>query len=290
MVGALNADLGEDILLTALHIFVLAIVQGITEFLPISSSGHLILVPALTGWPDQGLMMDVSVHVGTLVAVLLYFREDTKGLFLAALGAVGIAPARRAVADTIYAKLFWALVIATIPAVIFGFAVKVSGLADLMRGAAVIATTSIVFGLLLYVADKKGATEKMLDRMAVKPALIIGFAQVLSLIPGTSRAGITMTAARYLGFGRQEAARFSMLLSIPTILGAGVLLGKDVADSGDPVIWVDAAISAGLACLAALAAIHFLMKWLERANMTIFVVYRVLLGVGLFALIGTGAI
>ncbi len=290
MVGALNAGLGEDILLTALHIFVLAIVQGITEFLPISSSGHLILVPALTGWPDQGLMMDVSVHVGTLVAVLLYFREDTKGLFLAALGAVGIAPARRAVADTIYAKLFWALVIATIPAVIFGFAVKVSGLADLMRGAAVIATTSIVFGLLLYVADKKGATEKMLDRMAVKPALIIGFAQVLSLIPGTSRAGITMTAARYLGFGRQEAARFSMLLSIPTILGAGVLLGKDVADSGDPVIWVDAAISAGLACLAALAAIHFLMKWLERANMTIFVVYRVLLGVGLFALIGTGTI
>jgi undecaprenyl-diphosphatase len=275
---------------TALHLFVLAIVQGITEFLPISSSGHLILVPALTGWPDQGLAMDGAVHVGTLVAVLLYFREDTKGLFLAALGAVGIAPARRAVADTIYAKLFWALVIATIPAVIFGFAVKISGLADLMRGAAVIATTSIVFGLLLWVADKKGATEKALDRMAVKPALIIGFAQVLSLIPGTSRAGITMTAARYLGFGRQEAARFSMLLSIPTIIGAGVLLGKDVAESGDPVIWIDAAIGAGLSCLAALAAIHFLMKWLERANMTIFVVYRVLLGIGLFALIGTGAI
>ncbi|SDD32989.1 undecaprenyl-diphosphate phosphatase [Kordiimonas lacus] len=276
--------------MTALHLFVLAIVQGITEFLPISSSGHLILVPALTGWPDQGLAMDGAVHVGTLVAVLLYFREDTKGLFLAALGAVGIAPARRAVADTIYAKLFWALVIATIPAVIFGFTVKVSGLADLMRGAAVIATTSIVFGLLLWVADKKGATEKALDRMAVKPALIIGFAQVLSLIPGTSRAGITMTAARYLGFGRQEAARFSMLLSIPTIIGAGVLLGKDVAESGDPVIWIDAAIGAGLSCLAALAAIHFLMKWLERANMTIFVVYRVLLGIGLFALIGTGAI
>lgn len=276
--------------MTALHLFVLAIVQGITEFLPISSSGHLILVPVLTGWPDQGLMMDVSVHMGTLAAVLLYFRDDTKGLFLAALGAAGVAPARRAVADTIYGKLFWALVIATIPAVIFGFTVKVTGLADLMRGAAVIATTSIVFGVLLWVADKKGATEKALDRMAVKPALIIGFAQVLSLIPGTSRAGITMTAARYLGFGRQEAARFSMLLSIPTIIGAGVLLGKDVAESGDPVIWADAAISAGLSCLAALAAIHFLMKWLERANMTIFVVYRVLLGIGLFALIGTGAI
>ncbi|NVJ97328.1 MAG: undecaprenyl-diphosphate phosphatase [Alphaproteobacteria bacterium] len=276
--------------MTALHIFVLAIVQGITEFLPISSSGHLILVPALTGWPDQGLTMDVSVHVGTLAAVLLYFRDDTKGLTLAGLGAIGIAPARKATEDTIYGKLFWALVIATIPAVVAGLALKTSGAMDLMRGAAVIATTSIFFGLLLYVADKKGATEKALDRMAIKPALIVGFAQVLALIPGTSRAGITMTAARYLGFGRQEAARFSMLLSIPTILGAGVLLGKDIAESDDPVIWADAAIGAGLSCLAALAAIHFLMKWLERANMTVFVVYRVLLGLGLFALIGTGTI
>lgn len=276
--------------MTALHIFVLAIVQGITEFLPISSSGHLILVPALTGWPDQGLLMDVSVHVGTLVAVLLYFWQDTKGLTLAALGAIGIAPARRSVENTIYGKLFWSLVIATIPAVIVGFMIKVSGAADLMRGAAVIATTSIIFGVLLYIADKKGATEKALDRMAIKPALIIGAAQVLALIPGTSRAGVTMTAARYLGFDRQEAARFSMLLSIPTILGAGVLLSKDVADSGDAVVWTHAAFGAGLSCLAALAAIHFLMKWLERASMTIFVVYRVLLGLGLFALIGTGAI
>ncbi|NVJ69374.1 MAG: undecaprenyl-diphosphate phosphatase [Alphaproteobacteria bacterium] len=276
--------------MTALHIFVLAIVQGITEFLPISSSGHLILVPVLTGWPDQGLTMDVSVHVGTLVAVLLYFREDTKGLTLATLGTLGIGPARRAIAGTIYGKLFWALVIATIPVVIVGFALKVSGAADLMRNATVIATTSIFFGILLYVADKKGATERALDRMAIKPALVIGVAQVLSLIPGTSRAGITMTAARYLGFGRQEAARFSMLLSIPTILGAGVFLGKDIVESGDPIIWADAAIGAGLSCLAALAAIHFLMRWLAHASMTIFVAYRVLLGLGLFALIGTGTI
>lgn len=276
--------------MTALHLFVLAIVQGITEFLPISSSGHLVLVPVLAGWPDQGLMMDVSVHVGTLFAVLLYFRQDTKGLFLAGLGAVGVAPARRAVANTLYGKLFWAIVIATIPAVVVGFAVKTSGAADLMRGAAVIAATSIIFGLLLYIADKRGAVDKSLERMAVKPALIIGLAQVLALIPGSSRAGVTMTAARYLGFNRQESARFSMLLSIPTILGAGVLLGKDVADSDDPVIWIDAAIGAGLSCLAALAAIHFLMKWLERASMTIFVVYRVMLGIGLFALIGAGVI
>lgn len=276
--------------MTALHLFILAIVQGITEFLPISSSGHLVLIPVLTGWTDQGLVMDVSVHVGTLIAVLVYFRDDTKGLFLAGLGSFGVAPARRATEGTIYGKLFWAIVIATIPAVIVGFAVKVSGTADLMRGAAVIATTSIVFGLLLYWVDRVSTTEKSLERMAVKPALIIGLAQVLSLIPGTSRAGITMTAARHLGFGRQDAARFSLLLSIPTIIGAAVLLGKDVAESGDPIVWVEAGIAAGLSCLAALAAIHFLMKWLAHASMAIFVIYRVALGLFLFALIAAGII
>ncbi|WP_262692322.1 undecaprenyl-diphosphate phosphatase [Kordiimonas aestuarii] len=276
--------------MTALHLFILAIVQGITEFLPISSSGHLVLVPVLTGWQDQGLMIDVSVHIGTLVAVLIYFRDDAKGLFLAGLGVVGVGPARRATDGTIYGKLFWAIVIATIPAVMIGFAVKVTGLADLMRGAAVIATTSIVFGLLLYWADKVGATDKTLERMAVKPALLVGLAQVLALIPGTSRSGITMTAARYLGFSRQDAARFSLLLSIPTILGAGVLLGKDVLEGGDQILWVHAAFGAGLSCLAAIAAIHFLMKWLAHANMTIFVAYRVALGLFLFALIAGGVI
>lgn len=276
--------------MTALHLFILAIVQGITEFLPISSSGHLVLIPVLTGWTDQGLMMDVSVHVGTLVAVLVYFRDDTKGLFLAGLGSIGIAPARRAIDGTIYGKLFWAIVIATIPAVIVGFMLKVTGTADLMRGAAVIATTSIVFGLLLYWADRVGATEKSLERMAIKPALIIGLAQMLALIPGTSRSGITMTAARYLGFNRQDSARFSLLLSIPTIIGAAVLLGKDVAESGDRIVWAEAGIAAGLSCLAALAAIHFLMKWLAHASMAIFVIYRVALGLFLFALIAAGTI
>ncbi|WP_020398483.1 undecaprenyl-diphosphate phosphatase [Kordiimonas gwangyangensis] len=276
--------------MTALHLFILAIVQGITEFLPISSSGHLVLIPVLTGWTDQGLMMDVSVHVGTLVAVLVYFRDDTKGLFLAGLGSIGIAPARRAIEGTIYGKLFWAIVIATIPAVIVGFMLKVTGTVDLMRGAAVIATTSIVFGLLLYWADRVGATEKSLERMAIKPALIIGLAQMLALIPGTSRSGITMTAARYLGFNRQDSARFSLLLSIPTIIGAAVLLGKDVATSGDSIVWAEAGIAAGLSCLAALAAIHFLMKWLAHASMAIFVIYRVALGLFLFALIAAGTI
>jgi len=276
--------------MTALQLFVLAIVQGITEFLPISSSGHLILVPLLTGWADQGLMMDVAMHVGTLTAVLLYFRQDSKGLFLAGLGSIGIAPARRAVEGTPYAKLFWALVIGTIPLVMVGGLMAAFGLIDQIRSAEVIASTSILFGLLLYIADRKGGLEKTLERMAIKPALIIGAAQIFALIPGTSRAGVTMTAARFLGFSRQEAARYSMLLSIPAILASGAAATLKALEHSRPDQWVDAAIGAGLACIAALAAIHLMMRWLEHANMTIFVIYRVVLGLMLFALIGAGII
>ena len=273
-----------------LQLFVLALIQGITEFLPISSSGHLILLPALTGWDDQGNSMDVAAHLGTLVAVLIYFKEDTKGLALAGLGTFGISPARKAIDDTIYQKLFWYLVIATIPTVIVGLAFKVSGLDDAIRLPHVIAATSIIFGILLYIADKRGDIQKTVDRMAIKPALIIGLAQILALIPGTSRAGITMTAARWLGFARTDAARFSMLLSIPTILAATALGVKDIIESDNTLIWESAATVAILSCVAALIAIHLLMKWLERANMTVFVIYRVLLGIGLFGLIAAGLI
>ncbi len=273
-----------------LQLFVLALIQGITEFLPISSSGHLILLPALTGWDDQGNSMDVAAHLGTLVAVLIYFKEDTKGLALAGLGSVGISPARKAIDATIYQKLFWYLVIATIPTVIVGLAFKVSGLDDAIRLPHVIAATSIIFGILLYIADKRGDIQKTVDRMAIKPALIIGLAQILALIPGTSRAGITMTAARWLGFARTDAARFSMLLSIPTILAATALGVKDIIESDNTLIWESAATVAILSCVAALIAIHLLMKWLERANMTVFVIYRVLLGIGLFGLIAAGLI
>jgi len=276
--------------MTLFQLIILALVQGITEFLPISSSGHLILVPLLTGWADQGLMLDVAVHVGTLTAVLLYFARDTKGLFLAGLGAVGIAPARRAVEGTLYSKLFWALVIGTIPLVIAGGAMVALDASDSLRGAEVIATTSIVFGLLLYVADKKGGIDKTLDRMAIKPALIIGLAQILALIPGTSRAGITMTAARHLGFARSDAARFSMLLSIPAIIASGAATAIKAVEHATAQMWVDAGIGALLAAIAAFGAIHFLMGWLKHADMTIFVVYRVLLGLVLFALIFAGVI
>lgn len=276
--------------MTFLQIFTLALVQGITEFLPISSSGHLVLVPVLTGWPDQGLLMDVAVHVGTLVAVLAYFWRDTCGLTLAGLGSIGFAPARRAVEGSHYLKLFWAMVIATIPMVIVGGLMVATDTSDMLRSAEVIAATSIVFGLLLYIADKRGTTNRTTEQMTIKPALLIGLAQVLALIPGTSRSGVTMTAARMLGFSRVEAARFSMLLSIPAILASGTAATLKALEEANAPAFGDAAIAAGLSCAAALLAIHFLMRWLVHASMTIFVVYRVLLGAVLFVMIGAGMI
>lgn len=276
--------------MSALHILILALVQGITEFLPISSSGHLVLVPVLTGWPDQGLFMDVAVHVGTLAAVMMYFWRDTRGIVLAGLGSIGVAPARRAVEGTYHVRLFWALVIATIPMVIVGGIMVATDASEALRSAEVIATTSIVFGVLLYWADRVGSATKTTEGIAIKPALMIGAAQVFALIPGTSRSGVTMTAARFLGFSRTEAARFSMLLSIPAILASGSAATLKALEDTGPAPWLDAAFAAALAFGSALIAIHFLMRWLSHASMTIFVVYRVALGLLLFALIGAGFI
>lgn len=268
-----------------LHIIILALVQGITEFLPISSSGHLILVPIVTGWPDQGVLIDVAAHVGTLTAVMIYFWQDTRGLFMALLGSLGVKPAKRKIEGTVYHKLFWALVIATLPIIISGIIFKSAGWLNLMRTAEVIGWTSIIFGLLLYWADKVSAVSKTLDKMAIKPALIIGLSQVLALIPGTSRAGITMTAGRWLGFSRTEAARFSMLLSIPTILGAGIFGALDLLENGSDAAIMDGLLVAAFSGFVAFFAIHFFMRWLTHASMTIFVVYRVLLGLGLLFMV-----
>ncbi|MEM6683092.1 MAG: undecaprenyl-diphosphate phosphatase [Pseudomonadota bacterium] len=253
------------------QLFVLALVQGITEFLPISSSGHLILVPEMTNWPDQGLAIDVAVHVGTLGAVMLYFRSDVARLANGGLQSLG----RRG--DGADKQRFWQLVIATIPVVIAGLALKTAGLDDALRDPLVIAAASIGFGLILYVFDMRAPRLNVIQAMSYRHAVILGCAQVLALIPGASRAGTTMTAARALGYKRPDAARFSMLMSIPTILAAGLLLGLDVV-SGGTQLGSDAAIAAALSFVSALAAIHFLMRWLEHASMTVFVFYRVALG------------
>ncbi|MDP6786306.1 MAG: undecaprenyl-diphosphate phosphatase [Rhodospirillales bacterium] len=258
------------------HIGALALVQGITEFLPVSSSGHLVLVPIITGWPDQGLIIDVAVHVGTLGAVMLYFWRDIGRMIL---GIVSLGKERNGNG----ARLAGYLIVATVPVAVAGLAVNYY-LADALRSLTVIAWATLIFGLVLYVADRRGMTVRRVEHMTLFDALIVGLAQALSLIPGTSRSGITMSAARMLGLERAEAARFSMLLSIPAILGAGALKTRDLYAAGDIQLSLDAALAAGLAFVTALIAIAVLMAWLKRATFTPFVVYRVLLGGVLLAL------
>jgi undecaprenyl-diphosphatase len=258
-----------------LHIVVLALVQGITEFLPISSSGHLILVPIVAGWPDQGLMIDVAVHVGTLGAVLLYFWRDV-WMMLAGLGRVA-----RGRWDP-GARLAVLVIAATLPVVVAGFILD-HFYPQGLRSIEVIGWTTLLFGIVLYLADAFGLTVRRMEHMRFSDAAVIGVSQVLALIPGTSRSGITMTAARMLGFDRIDAARFSMLLSMPTILGAGTLKGLELYQSGDAQLTADAFAVAGLAMVSALVAITLLMAWLRRATFTPFVVYRVVLGVLLLA-------
>jgi undecaprenyl-diphosphatase len=249
---------------------VLAIVQGITEFLPISSSGHLILVPIVFGWPDQGLMLDVAVHVGTLGAVMLYFWRDMAAM---AVGLVHLAGGKWNAG----AKLALMVIIATVPVVLVGFELN-RYYPEGIRGMVVIGWATLGFGVLLYVADRLGATTRRVEGLGAPHAMVIGLSQVFALIPGTSRSGITMTAARMLGFDRSEAARFSLLLSIPTILGAGLLKGKELYEAGNAQLTSDAVTAAGLALVSALVAIWAMMRWLRRATFTPFVVYRILLG------------
>lgn len=259
-----------------LHIVVLALVQGVTEFLPISSSGHLVLVPHLWGWEDQGLILDVAVHVGTLGAVMLYFRRDLVDMVL---GLVRLVRAGRADPG---ARLVGLLIVATVPVIVVGF--LANRFVDGWRSIELIGWTTLVFGIVLYVTDRVGLTLRRTEHLHLSDAVIIGLAQVLALIPGVSRSGITMSAARALGMERPDAARFSMLMSIPTILGAGVLKGWDLSQAGDAQLTADALLAAGLAFVAALFAIWALMAWLRRATFTPFVLYRILLGGGLLAI------
>ena len=253
-----------------LHIAVIALIQGITEFLPISSSGHLVLVSPLTGWPDQGLVIDVAVHVGTLGAVVIYFWRDIWGMII---GLLRVAKGRRDPGAVLAAQV----VVATMPVIAAGYALN-HYMPEGIRGLTVVAWTTLGFGILLYIADKVGMTLRRIEHVGYADAVIIGIAQCLALIPGTSRSGITMSAARILGFERADAARFSMLMSIPAILGAGTLKGLELFESGNAELTGLALIAAGLAFISALIAIAVLMAWLRRATFTPFVVYRVLLG------------
>ncbi len=272
--------------MSALHSIVLGLVQGLSEFLPISSSGHLILVPLVTGWADQGLTFDVAVHIGSLGAVLLYFRHD----LFAMLRGIGDW-SEPGLLNHPGRHLIVLIAVGTIPIIFGGIAIKVLIGTENLRNAWVVGCTSIFFGSALYIADRIGARERAINQMGFKDALLIGCAQVLALIPGTSRSGVTMTAARLLGMQRAEAARFSFLLSIPAILAAGSLVTLEVMGGEGEPLGASAILGLLAAFLSAWAAIAFLMKWLRQESFTPFVIYRLILGAALltYAFMSSGA-
>ncbi len=259
-----------------LQIIVLALVQGLTEFLPVSSSAHLILVPLITQWDDQGLAFDVAVHVGTLTAVVLYFRKEISRMFFA-----WFASLRGSHSED--SKLAWAVIIGTIPVGLAGLLFK-DIISESLRTPLVIATTTIIFGLLLWYADQSAKRTRDEYTLSWKDIIVIGCAQAIALIPGTSRSGITITAGLLLGLTAQASARFSFLLSIPVIILAGgfeVLDYLEVASIND---MNDLILGALISAISAYLCIHFFLKLLERVGMTPFVIYRLLLGIVLFSL------
>ena len=245
----------------------IAFVQGITEFLPISSSAHLILFPHVFGVEDQGLIMDVAVHVGTLLAVMIYFRKDIVKMLY------GLFSKQEEKGK----HLFFQIVLATIPVVITGFFIEKYFSLDL-RSIEIIAWATLIFGLLLYLSDQFFESKKDIKDLSYQHAFYIGLAQVLALIPGTSRSGVTITCARFLGYKRIDSAHFSMLLSIPTIIAAGFLTGIKIYQTGDMLLTQQAFMAIIFSFIAAFIAIWAMMAWLKKSSFTPFVIYRLILG------------
>lgn len=252
--------------------------QGATEFLPISSSGHLILPSLLFSWEDQGLTFDVALHIGSLLAVLVYFQQDLRRLLLAFIESV---TQQRHSQDS---KLAWMLMAATVPAGLCGLLLG-GYIEQYARSIAFVGVTSIVFGILLYLSDRLGNKGRGLSELDWRTALVIGFAQILALIPGTSRSGVTMTAALFCNLDRAAAARFSFLLAIPIIAASGLLRGIELLQDGSAsvewlVLLYAVAVSAGVAYLC----IHYFLQLIERVGFLPFVIYRVLLGAVLISI------
>lgn len=263
--------------MSLLQTIILAFIQGLTEFLPVSSSAHLLLLPKLTDWPDQGLAFDVALHFGSLAAVVLYFRQDIATLWFAWWRSLRV---RQLDTDS---KLAWAVLLGTIPVGLAGLLFK-----DLvetwMRSPLVVAASLIVFGILLSWADWKHRGARDLDGLNARDVLFIGIMQALALIPGTSRSGITMTAALMAGFNREASARFSFLLSIPVITLASLLVTKDLVEQSAQVDWVAVGVGTVVSGVSAYLCIHYFLAFIKRIGMQPFVAYRVALGIILLVL------
>ncbi|HBR69529.1 MAG TPA: undecaprenyl-diphosphatase [Rhodospirillaceae bacterium] len=270
------------------HIVILALVQGITEFLPISSSGHLLLTHEIlergTGsHPADDLMMDIAVHIGTLMAVLIYFWRDVLAML------TGLKDLATGNHKTEGARLDLNVIVSTLPVIGVGFFLH-SYDPSFVRSMEIMAWMTLIFGVVLWHADRFPVRQKSLNELTLKDAFLIGITQCLALVPGVSRSGITMTAARYLGFSRERAAHYSLLLAMASISGAGVLGVLDIIESGNAALGLDAIIAALLAFVSALIVIVVMMRWLRHSSFTPFAVYRVILGVALLGLIYTGVL
>ena len=257
-------------ILVPTQITVLAILQGLTEFLPISSSGHLVLMPIVLGWKDQGLSIDIAVHIGTLGAVVLYLRRET-WMILSGLGKIVVGKFDEG------AKLAGLLLIASIPVFIAGIAVRVL-IGEGIRIPSVIGWAFIIGGILLYVSDRFGTRIRKTSGLTILDALLIGIAQAFAIIPGASRAGTTITMARLLGYERTDAARISLLMSIPAIAGAGSVLSLGIVNNGNPDLILNVFLGTIVAFITAILAISIMMNWIKRRSFTPFVVYRIALG------------
>ena len=253
------------------QVVILALVQGISEFLPVSSSAHLVLVPKLLGWQDQGLAFDVAVHVGTLAAILLYFKDDLVRLlkdFFASL------IRREKVGDS---TLVWSVGLATVPVGIFGLIFN-DFIEQYARSGVVIALMTMIFGVVLFFADRKTGLKSECE-MTINLAIVIGLAQVLALIPGVSRSGVTMSAALFLGFSRSASANFSFLMSIPVILLAGGLEALKLINSPEHLPWSDLILGAAISGVSAYICVKLFMAMISRMSMLPFVIYRLILGI-----------
>lgn len=260
-----------------LQSIILGIIQGITEFLPISSSAHLILMPILTGWDDQGVGFDLAVHVGTLLAVILYFRKDVSELFIDGLRSIA---ARQHVGQS---RLGWAVVVGTIPACIAGI-LLLDYIDTALRAVGVIITTTVVFALLLAAADRFARGSRTLQDIGFKDAIIVGLAQAVALIPGTSRSGATITAGLFLGLNRESASKFSFFMAIPITAAAALVKLLTIASESIAVDWLGFLVGGIVSFLTAITAIHFFLKWLNAFGMWPYVIYRLVLAVVLYFL------
>jgi undecaprenyl-diphosphatase len=268
----------------ALQAIILGIVQGLTEFLPISSTAHLRLVPAFAGWEDPGTAFTAVVQLGTMAAVLLYFRHDLWNIARAWLKSLRDPEARR----TLDARLGWYLIVGTIPISILGLALKDKIETD-ARQLVLIGIALIVLGIVLEIAEKVGRKEREVESLTMRDGILIGCAQACALVPGVSRSGSTISAGLFLGLTREAAARYSFLLSVPAVVLSGLFELKDVGDGGGAGV-VPTIVATIFAFIVGYASIAWLLRYLTRHPVTIFVIYRVVLGVVVLALVATNTI